>query len=455
MKKSRLLSLMLLLALLVSFGLSACGKEGDTPSDPTASGSETKAPVDPVDYAGSVNLDLNSTATKKAKVNVHLYIDGDTVHFNIKDSFFEEGIVKARFLAVNTPESTGKIEPYGKKASDFTKNKLLNATSIYIESDDQNWNADSTGGRYLLWIWYQTEEGGPYRNLNIELLQEGLSIASNSGQNRYGTTCLAALGQAKELKLNCHSKQKDPDFYYGAAQELTLKELRNNIASYENTKVAFEGIIFRDDSETIHVMAYDEEDGLYYGMQVYYGTNANSALLGMFAIGNKVRIVGTVTNFQGTYQVSGLSYNMMKPNDPANTQLVSTGHEVDYVLYSVSDFNNKTLKVMVTDTETGEETEVEKDLPSLIINTAVSFESLQVVSIYTTQSGKSAGAMTITCKVGNETIEIRTNVLRDENGELLTAADYQGKNINVKGMVEMYNGDYQIKVFSYKDITIN
>ena len=78
------------------------------------------------------------------------------------------------------------------------------------------------------------------------------------------------------------------------------------------------------------------------------------------------------------------------------------------------------------------EEEVEKTLTSLIINTAVSFENLQVVSIYTTSSGNSAGAMTITCKAGNETIEIRTNVLRDENGNLLKAADYQGKNINVK-----------------------
>ena len=446
MKKSRLLSLMLLLVLMV-FGLTSCGKEGDNPSQPA--GDEATVPTDPVDYAGSLNLDLNSTATKKAKVTVHLYIDGDTVHFNINDSFFDEGVVKARFLAVNTPESTGKIEPYGKKASDFTKNKLLNATSIYIESDDENWNADSTGNRYLLWIWYQTEENGPYRNLNIELLQEGLSIASNSGQNRYGTTCLAALGQAKDLKLNCHSKQKDPDFYYGKAQELTLKELRNNITSYENTKVAFEAIIFRDDDSTLHVMAYDEEDGVYYGMQVYYGTGANSTLLGMFAVGNKVRFVGTVTNFQGTYQVSGLSYNMMNDDDPANTQLVSSNHDVEYKLFSADDFANKKVNVMI-----GEE-EVEKDLASLIINSAISMENLQVVSVYTTPSGNSAGAMTLTCKVGDVTISVRTNVIKKADGSLATAADFQGKNIDVKGMVEVYNGEYQIKVFSFDDVTFN
>ena len=31
----------------------------------------------------------------------------------------------------------------------------------------------------------------------------------------------------------------------------------------------------------------------------------------------------------------------------------------------------------------------------------------------------------------------------------------KGKNINIKGMVEIYDGGYQIKVFSPNDITFN
>ena len=59
-----------------------------------------------------------------------------------------------------------------------------------------------------------------YRNLNIEILQNGLAIASNSGGNIYGSIALSAIAQAKEQKLNIHSGKKDPDFYYGEAVEL-------------------------------------------------------------------------------------------------------------------------------------------------------------------------------------------------------------------------------------------
>ena len=142
-----------------------------------------------------------------------------------------------------------------------------------------------------------------YRNLNIEILQEGLAIASNSEQNRYGSTCGAAIAQAKRLELRCYSSEKDPNFYYGAAQELTLKELRLNAANYEGQKVAFEGVIFKDHSETVYVEEYDEETGMYYGMTVYYGYSASGKMLEILTVGNRVRIVGTVSEYLGNYHI--------------------------------------------------------------------------------------------------------------------------------------------------------
>ena len=167
---TRVISVLLLVTMLL--GLVACG----TPVDDTPKH---------VDYASEVKLDMDSD-TFKLEVDVHIYIDGDTTHFNVPTSVLEDGVIKARYLAINTPESTGRVEAWGKKASDFTKERLKNATSIIIESDDDKLNADSTGNRYMLWIWYKTEESEDYRNLNIEILQNGLAIASNSAQNRYG-----------------------------------------------------------------------------------------------------------------------------------------------------------------------------------------------------------------------------------------------------------------------------
>lgn len=481
MKKNKILSL--LLFFIVLLGLFGCtglmppsgtNPEPDNKTNVETNGetvpNETKptedVPTDgeeqeATDYVAQTKLDMSSD-TIKVEVTVKLFVDGDTTHFNISDPSFDGNVLKARYLAVNTPESTGKIEPYGKKASRFTKQTLSQATSIIIETDGDSWEADSTGGRYLVWVWYRTDENSDYRNLNIELLQNGLAIASNSGQNRYGQTCLAALGQSQKLGLNVNSGERDPEHYYGAAVELTLKELRTNIETYNGVKVAFEAIVVKDSAQTVYVEEYDSETDTYYGMNVYYGYNAYAKILEFLAVGNRVRIVGTVSYYDagGTYQVSGLEYRPMRPNDPGNTQLVSTGHEGAFREISAEDFNHKTITIdQIIENEDGEEVSVKKDfkLPELAISSSISMSNLQVVSVYTTDNEESSsnGAMTLTCKVGNETISVRTIVLKDEGGNIITASAYQGKNINVKGIIDYFNGTYQIKVFSASDITIN
>ena len=120
---------------------------------------ESSSPViEEVDYAGQVNLDMNSAETFKEEVTVKSYIDGDTTHFYVeKSADFPEGIIKARYLAIDTPESTGRLEEWGKAAAAHTKEKLKNAYAIMVESDTAEWNKDNNG-RHLLWIWYKADE---------------------------------------------------------------------------------------------------------------------------------------------------------------------------------------------------------------------------------------------------------------------------------------------------------
>ena len=125
--------------------LAGCG-ENPQPTEPSGSTN-----VEGVDYAGQLKLDMNSS-TLKLEVTVKTYVDGDTVHFHVPTTVMPGGVLKGRFLAINTPESTGKIEEYGKAASNFTKQTLQNAVSIILESDTSEWNADSTGDRYLVWV---------------------------------------------------------------------------------------------------------------------------------------------------------------------------------------------------------------------------------------------------------------------------------------------------------------
>ncbi len=453
----------LLAALCIALGcLAGCETTPDN-GGTTGSGNPVDATgggdaVQGIDYAAQVKLDMNS-GTLKQEVTVKTYVDGDTTHFHVPTSVIDNGLLKARYLGVNTPESTGKIEEYGKKASNFTKEKLKTAESIIIESDDGQWNADSTGGRYLVWVWYKPAGSDTYRNLNIELLQNGLSIASKSAENQYGQTCLAAIQQAKDLKLNVHSGKKDPDFYYGDAYPVTLKGLRTNIELYRDLKVTFEGIVTYKSNQTVYVEEYDAETDMYYGMTVYYGYNLTGMGQEILVPGNRVKIVGNVQYYEtgATWQVADIKYVDMRPNDPNNIQLISENNEIPNRLTDPKTFNEGTI-----DTEVmpilDEEVLVPKtfDYAQMALSTSVRFENLRVNSVYTTKNEDSAskGAMTLYCTAGGQSIAVRTVVLYDDNGNVITADAYDGKVITVEGVVDYFSGDYQIKVFTPDAITI-
>lgn len=431
---------MLLICLLAAC-FAGCAGGTDTPTEPQF-----------VDYAASIQLDMTSN-TAKQEVTVKTYVDGDTTHFYVPTSVNSNGVLKARYLGINTPESTGSIEEYGKKASNFTKEKLSGASSIILECDGTDWVFDSTGDRNLVWVWYRNSETEPYRNLNIEILQNGLAIGSATTANRYGETCLSAIMQAKAQKLNVHSGQKDPDFFYGEAIAVDMKGLRTNIESFNGKKVVFTGVITKESNNSIYIEQYDAETDRYYGISVYCGYGLDGKAQEILSVGNEVQIVGTVQFYEtgGTYQVSGLSYRPMRPDDPNNIKLISTGHSASYKLTDPRDFTEGKVTMEVND-------EVKTfDYGALALGTSVQMKNLQVKSIYTTdkEDSSSKGAMTLTCEVDGVTVMVRTMVLYDASGNMITAAAYEGKNIDVKGIVDFFGDEYQIKVFTEKDITIN
>lgn len=432
----RILSLLLIVCIVGAVFTACNDPQPEPPSEPAH-----------VDYVDRVKLDMNSSTKKQeVKWGDKSHIDGDTSHFEVSKDIDPTGLIKARYLAVNTPESTGQIEEWGKAASRFTKEKLSAAVSIILESDSDKWNYDGNG-RYLVWIWYQPSADAPYRCLNIELLQNGLAAGSSASEGRYGTSAVAAIAQATREKLYKFSGQKDPEFPYGEAASITLKELRTNIDKYEGQKVAIEGIITYNSDYTAYIESYDTETDMYYGIQVFYGYN--SQLIPVLAQGNIVRIVGVITKHYDTYQITSLKYNPMRPEDPANTSQISTGNTVAFREVSAAQFTgSKTVLV-------GEENKT-FSFGELAVGTSISMKNLKVESIYT--SGPTAsdqGAMTLTCYVDGIKISVRTAVLKDANGNLITESAYMGKTIDIQGIVDCYNGNYQIRVFSTNDIIVH
>ena len=389
------------------------------------------------DYASALSFSMGSE-TVKCAVTVRTFIDGDTTHFSVPSEVIPDGVLKARFLAVNTPESTGKIEEWGKRAALYTKEKLAGAESIWIESDTSSWNLDSTGDRHLVWVWYRTGTDEEYRCLNLELLQEGLALPSSSANNRYGSDCMAAIDQAKREKLCVWSGEKDPDFFYGDAVELTLAELRAHIADYNGVKVAFEGNITINSGNTVYAEDVDPETGCVFAIPVYYGFSMNGSGLDILSVGNRVRIVGTVQYYEGgeSWQVSGLKYRQMRPDDPSNIKLVRKG--VDPVWRDVS------LEELLT-----EEVSVGDDGVTLPLSQAVLASTVTVRDLLVNDTYVSGDVLTLVCTSGDFETEIRV----EARG--VSEADLKGRTVSVKGIADSWKGKLQIKVFRAEDLSVN
>lgn len=105
-------------------------------------------------YDENFNIIKDDNAeTEKIEVTFNRAIDGDTAVFNIPN--YDEPVT-VRFLAINTPESTSKVELYGKEASEFTKEKLMNSKKIVLEYDNNSTETDKYN-RQLAWVWVDDE----------------------------------------------------------------------------------------------------------------------------------------------------------------------------------------------------------------------------------------------------------------------------------------------------------
>lgn len=134
----------------------------------------------------------NNVETEKIEVTFNRAIDGDTAVFNIPN--YEEPIT-VRFLAINTPENTIKVEPYGKEASEFTEEKLKNSKKIVLEYDNNSTKTDKYD-RQLAWVWID------YELLQNLLIEKGLAkVDYIYGNYKYIEQLEKTQEEAKENKI--------------------------------------------------------------------------------------------------------------------------------------------------------------------------------------------------------------------------------------------------------------
>lgn len=140
----------------------------------------------------SMFLYINEVNAKSITVKFKKCIDGDTALFTYKKED-----VKARFLAVDTPEtkhSTKGVQVYGKEASDYTCQRLENAKKIVLEYDDKS-NEKDMYNRHLVWVWLDD------KLLQKDLVKKGYAkVGYLYGKYKY-------VDELKELQEKAQSKK--------------------------------------------------------------------------------------------------------------------------------------------------------------------------------------------------------------------------------------------------------
>lgn len=214
-------------------GLTSCVQEG--PSSSIEGGSQENSSVEYVDYVKETHLNYQYKDKQFLKdgvgeVTLVTKVDGDTAHF--KQVSGDTGTIKGRYNCIDTPESTGMLEPWGKGASNFNGDYLAKAKHIVLTTDvaDNDGQGkpvlDSTGGRYLVYVWV-TEVENPtiddFINLNLALCQEGYSKAKGVTGKEYADAFTNAAVQAQALKLHLWSDEKDPDYNYANPVKIDLR----------------------------------------------------------------------------------------------------------------------------------------------------------------------------------------------------------------------------------------
>lgn len=252
------------------------------------------------------------------EVVINQFVDGDTAHFKTKNG--EK--ITCRFSGINTPESTYKVEPWGFAASNHTKNKLKSAHKIVLQSENLEERFDSTGERYLCWVWL-IDENGDSRLLNLELAEIALAKAKAS-DTKLNETFSKAIYNVTLNRCRIYGYNNDPDYDYSKeSTAMSLKEIKANYGTIEaavnkkdqGKKVVISGVVARRDGiSSAYIQQYNDEDNKYYGVYVYGGYEPKAGL----KLGNSVVIEGKIGYYFGTLQITDIQVKVRSfaPEDP-------------------------------------------------------------------------------------------------------------------------------------------
>jgi endonuclease YncB( thermonuclease family) len=441
--KQRLLPFILSLSLLALAGcgpsasttassIAASSTATSTTSSTTASSSAAASSVDSSSAVASSSAEVCDTTDYTANLHPSLdykghafltdgigpvtlkeNIDGDTTHFyalNSDGTTDKSFTIKCRYLCIDTPESTGSVQKWGHAASLFTSDHINSAKTIVISSDATSYGApkaDSTGTRYLAYIWVSDKANAALSDLtllNLLIVQNGFSATKSATDTLYADYFYKADAEAQCQKLHIWGTEKDPYFIDTTGTPTTLQQIvlgkkydvdTETYNAYDWTdishnKVSFDCYVAMTSGDNAYVyMDYpslDNEDvTVRYGMYIFTGYKSIAPLT---HVGWKLNVVGVCSLYMGSYELASVTYNALYHNEDDITILDKTGSTYT--------------PLVVTPTEASQ---------VQYINVVVTVKNLHGETGYGTYADTDGGSCTVKClNPDSETISLRFDV---------------------------------------------
>ena len=346
-------------------------------------------------------------------VSVVQYVDGDTTIVRTLNGHK----LTIRYQGIDTPESTYKVEAWGYAASNFTKQKLQNAETIVLQTEDGRpgkEHADSTGNRYLAWVW---ADG---RLVNLEIVESGLAH-SKATTSRYAEYFADAVKPLTAARVRIYG-EKDPDYDYSTIYEaMSLKELREKYGTAEainqeldkGKRVKITGIVTRKNGLTsayLQQTGVNEETGELetYGVYLYGGYEENYKL----EVGYSVIVTGQIGYYSGSLQITDVTRS--------HVSIQSMNSKDEILIEEVNDLNS----YVSNEQRVGNTIKITTPLTITRYYDATAEDS-EATTLDATYKDKSGVTRTVSIRID------KNITLRDENGERITSGSYfVGKTFN-------------------------
>lgn len=223
------------------------------------------------------------------EVTLDRCVDGDTTYF----TYGSTRPFSVRYLGIDTPEMTAKVQPWGRAASIYNCEILENAETIVLEMDESAGRLDNYG-RYLAYVW---ADG---KLVNLQTVEQAYAPAVGTGGLKYGDELFAAQNHARLTQLRIWGEE-DPSFI-GEPVDLTIDELLNNPEAYRDRFVNVEGTITAREGGDFYFG--NDSDSIF----VYTQGQITSIIADEFAVGSELILNNVfLTDYSGQWQLTNFN----------------------------------------------------------------------------------------------------------------------------------------------------